>query len=152
MPGSLPFLLLFLLCELLLNLFLQIWKKLARQISPCWIYPYDEFDFPDSQPALDFLLPSDCVQNVRIGLLINQAIQLVFVGESLIYTQFVLANALTQAIGHARVNCFRSVAHHVRVILTRFAGAHARRSLICDVPPVKLSIQCRDHRLPKQSA
>lgn len=68
---------------------------------------FDENDFLRSGPAFELLLTANCFVDVVVGLPVEQALHVVFVGEAFATVKFVFKRALVQVAGDASVECAR---------------------------------------------
>jgi len=75
----------------------------VAQIPPRRIYRRDQRDFLDSQPALDALLALNCVVYIFEALKIDEAVELVFRGESRTDSCFVFSHPPHEIVGDACV-------------------------------------------------
>jgi hypothetical protein len=89
---------------------------LKAQVFPCWIDGNDQCGLSDPKPAFDLLLALDRVVYVLEAFEINQAIHFVLARKAQACSLLMLVHATDEALGDARIECFRAVRHDVNEI------------------------------------
>ena len=89
---------------------------LKAQVSPCWIGRNEQCNLSAPKPAFDLLLALDRVVYVLEAFEINQAIHFVLARKAQACSLLMLVHATDEALGDARIGCFRAVRHDVNEI------------------------------------
>ena len=90
------------------------------KVIPIRVSRFDQFNLPLPVPLFEPLFPHDRVPRRRKGLIVNQAVNAVPLGEALHQSFTVLPRPPCEAVGHANVKRpARSAGEDVNVILAR---------------------------------
>jgi len=104
---------------------------LSTQVPPRGINRNDQRDFLASHPSLDRLFALNRVPDILEALKVNQPVEFISRRKTGPHPHFVLAYSAYEVVGHARIECLRSIGHDVNKVRSRPMRLHrsfARRS------------------------
>jgi len=86
------------------------------QVLPRRVLRLDQRETLSARPRLDLLFAGDCVSDLVKDFVIDEAIDVVSLGEIVDFTAFMLQGAPEDAFGYARVQRQRSAGHDVNIV------------------------------------